>query len=189
MLDFQAARFLVEGEVAQQAGNNHPTNIPTGVFKTRDGYINIAASGQRMWERLCHALDAEPLLHKPEYRTAAARSDNRDALTADMESHLKNRSSAEWVDRLNQAGVPCGPIYTIAEVFADPQVRHLGMAQSVSGNGKGKLRLVGQPVSLSRTPSRLAARPPEAGEHTDAVLKEFGFSAREIAALHKAGAV
>jgi crotonobetainyl-CoA:carnitine CoA-transferase CaiB-like acyl-CoA transferase len=189
MLDFQAARFLVEGEVAQQAGNNHPTNIPTGVFKTRDGYINIAASGQRMWERLCRALDAEPLLHKPEYRTAAARSDNRDALTADMESHLKNRSSAEWVDRLNQAGVPCGPIYSIAEVFADPQVRHLGMAQSVSGNGKGKLRLVGQPVSLSRTPSRLAARPPEAGEHTDAVLKEFGFSAREIAALHKAGAV
>jgi formyl-CoA transferase len=144
-----------------------------------------------MWERLCRALDAEPLLHKPEYRTAAARSDNRDALTADMESHLKNRSSAEWVDRLNQAGVPCGPIYSIAEVFADPQVRHLGMAQSVSGNGKGKgkLHLVGQPVSLSRTPSRLAARPPEAGEHTDAVLKEFGFSAREIAALHKAGAV
>jgi formyl-CoA transferase len=195
MLDFQAARFLVESEVAQQAGNNHPTNIPTGVFKTRDGYINIAASGQRMWERLCRALDAEPLLHKPEYRTAAARSDNRDALTADMESHLKNRSSAEWVDRLNQAGVPCGPIYSIAEVFADPQVRHLGMAQSVSGNGKGKgkgkgkLRLVGQPVSLSRTPSRLAVRPPEAGEHTDAVLKEFGFSAREIAALHKAGAV
>lgn len=193
MLDFQAARFLVESEVAQQAGNNHPTNIPTGVFKTRDGYINIAASGQRMWERLCRALDAEPLLHKPEYRTAAARSDNRDALTADMESHLKNRSSAEWVDRLNHAGVPCGPIYSIAEVFADPQVRHLGMAQSVSGNGKGKgkgkLRLVGQPVSLSRTPSRLAVRPPEAGEHTDAVLKEFGFSAREIAALHKAGAV
>src|SRR5580704_12292819 len=161
MLDFQAARFLVESEVAQQAGNNHPTNIPTGVFKTRDGYINIAASGQRMWERLCRALDAEPLLHKPEYRTAAARSDNRDALTADMESHLKNRSSAEWVDRLNQAGVPCGPIYSFAEVFADPQVRHLGMAQSVSGNGKGKgkLRLVGQPVSLSRTPSRLAVRP------------------------------
>lgn len=189
MLDFQAARFLVESEVAQQAGNNHPTNIPTGVFKTRDGYINIAASGQRMWERLCRALDAEPLLHKPEYRTAAARSDNRDALTADMESHLKSRSSADWVDRLNQAGVPCGPIYSIAEVFADPQVRHLGMAQSVSGNGKGKLRLVGQPVSLSRTPSRLAVRPPEAGEHTDAVLKEFGFSAREIAALHKAGAV
>jgi formyl-CoA transferase len=197
MLDFQAARFLVEGEVAQQAGNNHPTNIPTGVFKTRDGYINIAASGQRMWERLCRAIDAEPLLHKPEYRSAASRSDNRDALTADMEVHLKDRSSAEWVDRLNEAGVPSGPIYSIAEVFADPQVKHLGMAQSVGGNGKAKgngrgnnkLRLVGQPVSLSRTPSRLAARPPEAGEHTDSVLKEFGFSAREIAALHKAGAV
>src|SRR4029078_5289719 len=92
MLDFQAARFLVEGEVAQQGGNNYPTNIPTGVFKTRDGYINIAASGQRMWERLCRAIDAEPLLHKAEYRTAASRSDNRDALTADMEVTLKNRT-------------------------------------------------------------------------------------------------
>src|SRR4029079_18138839 len=162
-----------------------------------DGYINIAASGQRMWERLCRAIDAEPLLAKPEHRSAASRSDNRDALTADMEVHLKDRSSAEWVDRLNEAGVPCGPIYSIAEVFADPQVKHLRMAQSVGGNGKAKgngrgnnkLRLVGQPVSLSRTPSRLAARPPEAGEHTDCVLKELGFYAREIAALHKAGAV
>jgi crotonobetainyl-CoA:carnitine CoA-transferase CaiB-like acyl-CoA transferase len=192
MLDFQAARYLVEGEVAQQAGNNHPTTIPTGVFKTRDGYVNIAATGSTMWERLCRTIDAEALLEKAEYKTAAARSQNRDALNAEIDAHLAGRTSAEWVERLNKAGVPCGPIYSIDQVFADPQVRHLGIAQSVTrktGKQKRTMRLVGQPVSLSRTPSRLAAAPPELGEHTDTVLKEFGFSAREIASLHKAGAV
>src|SRR6202034_278985 len=189
MLDFQAARFLVEGEVAKQAGNNHPTSIPTGVFKTRDGYVNVAAAGQKIWERLCHALDADALLENADYRNDAARSKNRDALTADIESYLGNRTSAEWVESLNKAGVPCGPIYAIDEVFADPQVRHLGIAQSVVSSDKSKMHLVGQPVSLSRTPSRLAARPPKLGEHTDVVLKEFGFSARDIAALRKAGAV
>ncbi len=189
MLDFQAARFLVKGEVAPQAGNNHPTSIPTGVFKTRDGYINIAAPGRKMWQRLCRAAKAEALLQKPDYQNEAARSQNRDALTADLETYLGARTSAEWVECFNQAGVPSGPIYAIDEVFADPQVRHLGMAQNVTRKDKSKMRLVGQAVSLSRTPSRLAARPPELGEHTDAVLKEFGFSAREIAALRKVGAV
>ncbi len=189
MLDFQAARYLVEGEVARQAGNNHPTSIPTGVFKTRDGYINIAATGQIIWERLCRVLGAEALLEKPEYRTAAGRSEHRDALNAEIEHYLKDCSSAAWVERFNEAGVPCGPINSIDEVFADPQVQHLGIAQTVTRKGKRALPLVGQPFALSRTPSRLAAPPPDLGEHNDAVLKEFGFSAREIAALRKAGAL
>jgi crotonobetainyl-CoA:carnitine CoA-transferase CaiB-like acyl-CoA transferase len=189
MLDFQASRFLVDGEVAWQAGNNHPTSVPTGVFKTRDGLVNIATTGGKMWERFCATLGAEALAKNPDYRTAQARSKNRDALNAEIENHLQSRTSAEWVALLNEAGVPCGPIYSIDQVFADPQVRHLGIAQSVGGKGKRTLRLVGQPMSLSRTPSRLKAPPPKLGEHTDTVLKEFGFSAREIAALHKAGAV
>jgi len=192
MLDFQAARYLVEGEVAQQAGNNHPTTIPTGVFKTRDGYVNIAATGGTMWERLCRTISADALLERPEYKTAAARSQNRDTLNADIETYLGRHTSAEWVERMNKAGVPCGPIYSIDQVFADPQVRHLKIAQSVArktGKNKRKLHLVGQAIGLSRTPSHLVAPPPELGEHTDAVLKEFGFSAREIAALHKANAV
>ena len=187
MLDFQAARYLVEGEVAKQAGNNHPTSIPTGAFRTRDGYINVAANGTKMWERLCRTIGADALLKKPEYATEQLRSDNRDALNAELESHLKTRTTAEWVELLNGVSVPCGPVYSIDEVFADPQVRHLGIAQKVAGTKK--LRLVGQPVGLSRTPSKLVARPPKLGEHTDAVLKEFGFKAREIAALHKANAV
>jgi len=189
MLDFQAARYLVDGEVARQAGNNHPTSIPTGAFRTRDGYINIATTGGEMWQRFCRAIGAEDLLDNPDYRTAAARSENRDALNAEIERRLASGGAAEWVARFNAAGVACGPIYSIDEVFADPQVRHLGIAQKVGGGGKDTLRLLGQPVSLSRTPSRLAARPPKLGEHTDAVLREFGFAAREIAALHKAGAV
>jgi crotonobetainyl-CoA:carnitine CoA-transferase CaiB-like acyl-CoA transferase len=188
MLDFQAARYLVEGEVAEQAGNNHPTTIPTSAFKTSDGYINIATTGGKMWERFCQALGAQALLDKEEYRASEARLKHRDALNAAIEGYLQGRTSAEWVEHFNKAGVPCGPIYSIDQVFADPQVKHLGIAKSVNGKAKRKLTLVGQPVSLSRTPSHLAAPPPKLGEHTDAVLKEFGFSKREIKALHKAGA-
>ncbi len=189
MLDFQAARYLVSGEVARQAGNNHPTSIPTGVFKTKDGHINIATTGQRIWQRFCEAIEAPQLLKNPDYETPALRSKNRDALNAEIDTLLAGRTSAEWVDRLNEAGVPSGPIYAIDEMFADPQVKHLGIAQSVTRKDKSKMTLVGQPVTLSRTPSRLVARPPELGEHTNAILKEFGFSKRDIAALHKAKAV
>jgi formyl-CoA transferase len=189
MLDFQAARFLVSQEVAQQAGNNHPTSAPTGVYKTKDGHINIATAGQKIWERLCEAIDAPALLQKPDYQNGAARSKNRDALNDELDRYLAGRTSAEWVERLNEAGVPSGPIYPIDRMFADPQVEHLGIAQSVTKKDKSKMRLVGQPMTLSRTPSRLAARPPDIGEHTDTVLKEFGFSARDITALHKAKAV
>jgi crotonobetainyl-CoA:carnitine CoA-transferase CaiB-like acyl-CoA transferase len=189
MLDFQAARYLVEGEVARQAGNNHPTSIPTGAFKTRDGYINIAANGEKMWQRFCQTIGGEELLHRPEFKNEAKRSENRETLNAEIARHLQTRTSAEWVECLNKASVPCGPIYSIDQVFADPQVQHLGIAQNVGRKSKKTLRLVGQPVSLSRTRSQLVARPPKLGEHTDAVLKEFGFSKREIAALHGAKAV
>jgi formyl-CoA transferase len=189
MLDFQGSRYLVKGEVAKQAGNNHPTSIPTGVFKTKDGDINIATAGQKTWQRFCEAVDATALMCKPEYQTAEARSKNRDALSVEIDHYLAGETSAEWVDRLNKAGVPCGPIYSIDQVFADPQVQHLGIVQSVSMKDKSKMRLLGQPVGLSRTPSRLATRPPDLGEHTNAILKEFGFSAPDIAALHKAKAL
>jgi crotonobetainyl-CoA:carnitine CoA-transferase CaiB-like acyl-CoA transferase len=189
MLDFQAARWLVRGEVAKQAGNNHPTSIPTGVFKTADGHINIATAGQKIWERFCHTLEAPDLMARPEYANGANRLKNRDALNAEIDRHTVKRSSADWVERFNKAGVPCGPIYAIDQVFADAQVKHVAMAQPVKTKDKKGLTLVGQPISLSRTPSRLAAPPPGLGEHTDAVLKEFGFSAKQIAALRQANAI
>lgn len=187
MLDFQASRWLNDREVPPQAGNNHPTSIPTGVFKTRDGHINVAAAGGAIWERLCRAIGAEALLDNPHYATAAARSKNRDALNAAIDTYLADRTSAAWVEHLNEAGVPCGPIYAIDKVFADPQVEHLGIVQEIdTRDARGMLRVVGQPVSLGRTPSRLVAAPPECGEHTEEVLREFGFAEAEIAELRNA---
>jgi formyl-CoA transferase len=188
MLDFQGARWLIGGDVPKQAGNDHPTSIPTGVFKTTDGHINIATTGGRIWERFCTTLGGPELMQREEYKTSAARSQNRQALNAEINELTVRRSSAEWVELFNQAGVPCGPIYSIDQVYADPQVNHLGVAQSVKKKGK-TLRMAGQPMSLSRTPSRIVAPPPDLGEHTDAILKEFGFKANEIGALRKANAV
>src|SRR5262249_17872315 len=171
MLDFQAARWLVKGEVAKQAGNNHPTSIPTGVFTTSDGYINVACAGQKIWERFARTATAPELIDHPDYKTAALRLKNRDALNAEIDKLLARRSSTEWVERMNSAGVPCGPIYSIDQVFADPQVEHVGIAQAVKKKDKSVMKLIGQPMTLSRTPSRLAAPPPEIGEHTEVILK------------------
>jgi formyl-CoA transferase len=189
MLDFQAARWLMEKEVATQAGNNHPTSIPTGVFKTSDGFINIATTGGKIWERCADALGAPQWITNPAYATAPARSTNRDALNTAIEARTVTRSTTEWVEKLNNAGVPCGPIYSIDQTFADPQVEHLHMAQRVPADDGREFELVAQPVTLSRTPSHIAARPPEFREHTDEVLSEFGFSGDEIEALKRSGAV
>ena len=183
MLDFQAARWLMEQEVPQQAGNNHPTSIPTGVFKTSDGYINIATTGGKIWERCAQAIGAAELVTNPDYATGPLRSKNRDALNAEISRCTEKRSTDEWVDELNAAGVPCGPIYTVDQMFADEQVKHLGIAQDVPNDQGRDIRLVGQPFTLSRTPSTIAARPPEVGEQTEELLAEFGFSAEEITAL------
>src|SRR6202022_3550163 len=189
MLDFQAARWLMEKDVAKQAGNNHPTSIPTGVFKTSDGYINIATPGGRIWERCAQAIGAPELLSNPDYATAPARSKNRDALNAEIGKLTEKKSSDTWVRGLHAAGVPCGPIYSIDQMFDDAQVKHLGNAQDVPNAEDRHIRLVGQPVTLSRTPSKMAARPPEFGEQTDEVLAEFGFAADEIGALRRGNMV
>jgi crotonobetainyl-CoA:carnitine CoA-transferase CaiB-like acyl-CoA transferase len=185
MLDFQAARWLIKGEVPPQAGNNHPTSIPTGVFKTADGHINIATTGGRIWERCAQAIGAPELVTNPDYATAPARSKNRDALNAAIGKLTEKKTTDTWVKELNAAGVPCGPIYSIDQMFEDEQVKHLGIAQEVPNEENRHIRLVGQPVTLSRTPTSMAARPPEFGEQTDEVLAEFGFSAGEIAALRQ----
>ena len=185
MLDFQAARWLIDGEVPLQAGNNHPTSIPTGVFETADGHINIAASGDAIWQRLCTALGAEELAQAPEYATGKARRENRDALNARLQEFVSTRTSAEWIDILNAAGVPCGPIYTIDQVFADPQVRHLGMAAPLEHPRLGAIKVVGQAVAMSRARFSVRRPTPERGQHTDEVLGELGMDAAEIAGLRE----
>jgi len=180
MLDFQAARWLVKGEVAPQAGNNHPTSIPTGVFRTSDGYMNIAATGDAIWVRLCDALGAPDMKDNPDFVTAELRSENRDAVNAAIEDITVTKTSAEWIDLLAGIGVPCGPIYGIDEMFADPQVQHLGMEHPVDHPEYGSMNLVGQAVNLSRYQPRTGMATPERGQHTDEVLNEFGFSGPEI---------
>jgi crotonobetainyl-CoA:carnitine CoA-transferase CaiB-like acyl-CoA transferase len=189
MLDFQASRWLMEKDVAKQAGNNHPTSIPTGVFKTSDGYINIATTGGRIWERFCQTIGAPEWIANPDYATAPARSNNRDALNAEIGKLTEKKSTETWVKEMNTAGVPCGPIYSIDQMFEDAQVQHLGMAQEVPNEENRHIRLVGQPFTLSRTPSKMAARPPEFGEQTEEVLADFGFGADEIADLRKSKVV
>jgi crotonobetainyl-CoA:carnitine CoA-transferase CaiB-like acyl-CoA transferase len=185
MLDFQAARWLMEKEVAPQAGNNHPTSIPTGVFKTSDGYINIATTGGRIWERFAQAVGGPEWVGNPDYATAPARSKNRDALNAAINVLTEKKSTATWVSELNAAGVPCGPIYSIDQMFADAQVQYLKIAQDVPNPEGRHIQLVGQPMTLSRTPSKMVARPPEFGEQTDEVLAEFGFTSDEISSLRR----
>jgi crotonobetainyl-CoA:carnitine CoA-transferase CaiB-like acyl-CoA transferase len=189
MLDFQAARWLIDHEVPPQAGNNHPTSIPTGVFRTVDGHINVATTGDRMFVLLCEVIGAPELAEHPDYREAEARLRNREALNDALQERLAGRTSNEWVEALNEAGVPCGPIYRIDEMFADPQIKHLGMARPVEHPILGRLEVVNQPVRLSRAPDTTWQATPERGQHTDEVLAEFGVDAERVADLRARGIV
>jgi len=189
MLDFQSARWLVDEDVPGQAGNNHPTSIPTGVFETKDGHINIAVAGQEIWGRFCRIVDHEEWMTDPEFEDASGRSENRDRLNGLIGEVIATDTSTGWVDKFNDAGVPCGPINDIQQVFDDPQVQHLGLAQPLTSPALGEMRFMRQPVSLSRTPSSFAVAPPEVGEHTAEILGDIGYDAEQIAALQDSGVV
>ena len=180
MLDFQASRWLCDNNVAGQAGNNHPTSVPTGVFKTSDGSINLAVAGETIWRRFAEAVDKKDWLEMEEFKDAKNRLKNRDYLNSLIEELTVTKSSNEWVEKLEKVGVPCGPINSIDKVFEDPQVKHLGIAQSIDTIPFGETELVGQPFNLSRTPSSLKQRPPEKGEQNSDVLSELGFSDKEL---------
>ena len=181
LLDFQAARWLIAKDVPGQAGNDHPTSIPTGVFPTSDGHINIAASGKHIFARFCQTLDLNHLLKDPRFAEDASRSENRVALNQAISEVTRQRSSSDLIAMLNEAGVPCGPINRMDEVFADPQVQHLGMAAPVQHATLGNIEVVNQAVKLSRTPSGIVHPTPEKGEHTDEVLREVGYDDKAIA--------
>jgi len=185
MLDFQAARWLTTGEIPQQAGNNHPTSVPTGVFKTADGAINIAVAGDAIWRIFAKAMGKAEWADSAEYKDNASRLKNRGQLHREIEAITCKQESHDLVDLLLDKGVPCGEIYGINEVFEDPQVQHLGIAQEAETVPFGKTRLVGQPVVLTETPSKIVQHPPERGEHTQEILVEIGYDGPQIADLRQ----
>ncbi len=185
MLDFQAARWTVSEQVPKQAGNNHPTSIPTGVFETKDGYINIAVAGEATWGRFCQSVGKEEWQDHSDYKDAGLRSKNRDQLNSQISEITKDRTSDRWIDAFTEAGVPCGPIYTIDKTFADPQVQHLNMSSAVTSEVMGEISLINQPVVLDRTPSSIKVAPPERGNDTKDILLELGIDEKDIDRMHK----
>src|SRR5918999_1855980 len=189
LLDFQAARYLMEGEVPPQVGNDHPTSMPTSAYKTRDGYINVAASGEGMWASLCKAIGREDMLASPDFKGGKKRAENRAELNAILNESLAKKTSAEWIELLNKAGIPCGPIYKVDEVFADPQVKHLGVATAVEHAQLGRKQILANAAVLSRTPAKVVSPTPEIGEHTEEILRELDYNAAQIAQLRQGGVV
>jgi formyl-CoA transferase len=189
MLDFQATRWLMKHDVAQQAVNDHPTGIPTGVFPTSDGHINIAASSARLWERFCATIGRKDWAEKPEWKTQAGRSADRKAINAAIGEITATKPAAHWIELFEEAGIPCGPINTIDQVFADPQVKHLQIARPVEHPRLGRTELVGSPINLSGVPKDIRTPTPDAGAHTEEVLRSVGYSPEEIAGMRQKGAI
>ncbi|MBN9508593.1 MAG: CoA transferase [Alphaproteobacteria bacterium] len=189
MLDFQAARWLLRGEVAGQAGNDHPTGIPTGLFPASDGQINLAASSGRQWPRFCEAIGHPEWVEREEWRTQQGRSADRTRLNAAIAEVTRTRAAAEWIALFAVAGIPCGPVNRINDVFADPQVQHLGLASEVTHPRLGPQRLVASPLNLEGVPKTFRSASPEAGADTDPILRELGYDDATVADWHKRGVV
>lgn len=189
MLDYQAMSWLMDKRIPQQRGNDHPKIVPTGVYRSIDGYFTLSTVGNDSYRRLCRAIEAPDLATDPRFVDAPLRETNRDAMNALIEAATIKKTSAEWVEILNEAGVPAGPIYKLDEMFADPQVKETGIAQPLDHPKLGRIEIVGQPIALSRTPAQFRRAPPELGEHTDQILGEAGFSPEAIADLRRDGVV
>jgi crotonobetainyl-CoA:carnitine CoA-transferase CaiB-like acyl-CoA transferase len=189
MLDFQASRWLMEGEVAGQAGNDHPTGIPTGVFPTSDGHINIAASSSRVFTRFCEAIGRTEWLEDPEWKTQVGRSKHRKAINAAIGEITKTQPSNHWIELFEANGIPCGPIYSIDQVFADPQVKHLGMATKMNSPYVGEAEVVASGINISGFSKAIRLHTPDPGEHQDEILKSVGYTDAELDDMRKKGVI
>ena len=189
MLDYQAMSWLMDKKIPLQRGNDHPQIVPTGTYESSDGYFTLSTVGNDSYLRLCKAIDAPELAVDPRFGDAISREKNRDDMNRLINDATKRKTAREWVEILNDAGVPAGPIYKLDEMFEDPQVKETGIVQSLDHPDLGKIDILGQPIGLSRTPAQFRRPPPELGEHTDQVLIEAGFAPDEIAGLRGRGVI
>jgi formyl-CoA transferase len=189
MLDFQGSRWLMEREIAGQAGNDHPTGIPTGVFPTSDGHINIAASSSRVFARFCEAIERKDWLEKAEWKSQVGRSRDRKAINDAIAEITGTKASDHWIELFEANGIPCGPIYTIDQVFADPQVKHLRMATPMKSPYVGEAEVVASAINISGFDKGIRLHTPDPGEHQTEVMKSVGYSDEEIAELRKKGVI
>ena len=189
MLDFQASRWTMSGEVAEPQGNDHPTLVPMGCFASSDGHVNIAGPSGRLLTSLCEAIGLPDLPDDHRFSSMAARVEHREELNAIIGARLATRTTAEWVEVLNAAGVPCGPVNRIDEVFADPQVQHLGLAAPVVHRALGDITVVRNAVDMGLDEPTVRTAAPDPGEHTVEILAELGYTDDDIAALRAAGAI
>lgn len=187
MMDFQTSRWLIDGDVPTQAGNYHPTSIPTGVYKAKDGYMNIAVFGSKIWERFCDILGAPEWVTDERYKDKQGRSIHRDSINAEINRRLATQERAYWVEKFNAGGVACGLINDVKGVFEEPQIQHLGMVKDIVSIHQGPQRLVGQPVQLERTPSTIARAAPKRGEHSEEILRELGLEPDTLTRLKAQG--
>jgi crotonobetainyl-CoA:carnitine CoA-transferase CaiB-like acyl-CoA transferase len=189
MLDFQAARYLVDGDVPTQEGNDHPTSAPMGMFHCADGAVNIGVSGEGQWREFCEAIERLDWLERAEFRLNADRVRNRSEINATVQALFGTQPVSHWVELLNRSNIPCGPVYTVPEMFEDEQVRHLGVAAPVVRPDGSTIRVISQPVTLERTPATLQSSAPRIGEHSSEILREVGYSDEEIGALEAEGVI
>jgi formyl-CoA transferase len=189
MLDFQATRWLVDKEVAGQAGNDHPTNIPTGVYPSLDGDFNLAGTSSRLWMKTCDVLGLPEWKEKVEWADRVGRSKDRKTINSTIAAITATKPRDYWLKAFEEAGVPCGPIYTIDQTFNDPHVKHLGMATPVVHPRLGKLELVASAITISGADKKIRSATPEGGQHTDEIMTELGYSKQEIEQFHKNGVV
>jgi crotonobetainyl-CoA:carnitine CoA-transferase CaiB-like acyl-CoA transferase len=189
MMDFQAARWTVDRQIPPQEGNHHPMSVPMGCFASADGYVNIGAAGGRLLDRLCQVIGLPDIPADPRFDTPARRSANRAELNTLIAGRLRTRTTADWVEALNQAGVPCGPVYQMDEVFADPQVEHLAMTQPVQHPELGRLDILRNAVRMTNAPGTVRTPSPDIGADSDEVLTELGYPREEIDRLRAQGVV
>jgi crotonobetainyl-CoA:carnitine CoA-transferase CaiB-like acyl-CoA transferase len=184
-LTYRAGAYFASGEVPQPVGSGHPVIVPYQAFKAKDVYINIAVGNDQLWQKFCKAVGLESVMDDPKFATNAKRVENREAIVKIVGDLIVTKAGEEWLSILEEAGVPCGPIYSVDKIFSDPQVLHRQMMKELDHAKAGKIKVTGIPVKLSDTPGDVKTPPPFLGEHTQEVLKDLGYSDGDLEKLRQ----